>query len=330
MSDTKKCCLGPGYSSPQEAIKSPSEDIVYTICIYTGSDIKKPDYLATIDVDKTSSTYGKVIHRTELGSFGDELHHMGWNACSSCHDDKNMKRKYLIIPGLQSSNFYIVDTDTNPRQPKLFKTISGMEIKEKTNLSSPHTVHCLGSEIIVSMLGDAKGNAPGGFLHLNKDFEIIGRWENEIKGMNFGYDFWYQPRHNVMVSSEWGAPNTFIPGFNLDDVSNNKYGRHIHFWDFKGKKIIKSVDLGSDGLIPLEVRFHHNPDSTHGFVGAALSSNVFHWYKSNNGEYKIEKIIDVESIDNKILPVPMPGLITDIWCQWMINFYIFQIGYMVT
>ena len=26
----------------------------------------------------------------------------------------------------------------------------------------------------------------------------------------FGYDFWYQPRHNVMVSSEWAAPNTFM------------------------------------------------------------------------------------------------------------------------
>ena len=44
----------------------------------------KPDYLATIDADKDSSTYGEVIHRTELGTFGDELQlHMGWNACSS-------------------------------------------------------------------------------------------------------------------------------------------------------------------------------------------------------------------------------------------------------
>jgi len=218
----------------------------------------------------------------------------------------------LIIPGLQSSNFYIVDTATDPRKPTLFKTISGDEIKKKTNLSSPHTVHCLGSEIIVSMLGDAEGNAPGGFLHLNKDFEIVGRWEKEIKGMNFGYDFWYQPRHNVMVSSEWGAPKTFIPGFNLDDVSNNNYGRQIHFWNFKEKKIINSVDLGEDGLIPLEVRFHHNPDSSHGFVGAALSSNIFHWHKNANGDFTVDKIIDVESIDNKILPVPMPGLITDI------------------
>ena len=312
MSRDSSCCNGPGYASPKDAIMADKEKIVYTICIYTGSEIKKPDYLATIDVDKDSSTYGEVIHRTELGTFGDELHHMGWNACSSCFSDGKMQRKYLIIPGLQSSNFYIVDTATNPRKPTLFKTISGDEIKSKTNLSSPHTVHCLGSEIIVSMLGDAKGNAPGGFLHLNKDFEIVGRWENEIKGMNFSYDFWYQPRHNIMVSTEWGAPKTFIPGFNLDDVSKNNYGKHIHFWDFKKKKIVKSVDLGEEGLIPLEVRFHHNPDSSHGFVGAALSSNIFHWHKSSNGDYKVEKIIDVESIDNKILPVPMPGLITDI------------------
>ena len=45
------CCAGPGYASPQDAIKAPREKIVYTICIYTGTGIEKPDYLATIDVD---------------------------------------------------------------------------------------------------------------------------------------------------------------------------------------------------------------------------------------------------------------------------------------
>ena len=82
MSDNSNCCSGPGYASPAEAIKAPREKIVYTICIYTGTGIKKPDYLATIDVDEKSSSYGKVIQRTELAEYGDELHHMGWNACS--------------------------------------------------------------------------------------------------------------------------------------------------------------------------------------------------------------------------------------------------------
>ena len=81
------CCAGPGYASPQDAIKAPREKVVYTICIYTGTGIEKPDYLATIDVDETSPTYNQIIHRTEVGVVGDELHHMGWNACSSCNDD---------------------------------------------------------------------------------------------------------------------------------------------------------------------------------------------------------------------------------------------------
>lgn len=303
---------GPGYASPQEAIRAPKEKVVYTICIYTGTGVERPDYLATIDADESSPTYGEIISRLEVGVIGDELHHMGWNACSSCHGDANMTRQYLIVPGVRTSNFYIIDVGTDPRNPTLHKTIDGEEIKSKLNMSAPHTVHCLGSEIIVSMLGDADGNAPGGFLQLDKDFEIVGRWENDISGMNYNYDFWYQPRHNMMVSTEWGAPNTFMPGFDLEDVGAGKYGRHIHFWDFENKSIEKSVDLGEEGMIPLEVRFHHDPDSSHGFVGATLSSNIFHWYLDDAGELQLEKIVDVDAIDVEDFPVPMPGLITDI------------------
>ena len=44
------------------------------------------------------------------------------------------------------------------------------------------------------------------------------------------------------------------------------------------KKLKQSVDLGQDGLIPLEVRFLHNPAAPHGFVGAALASNVIRFF----------------------------------------------------
>ena len=96
-SDDKDCCAGPGYASPQAAIKAPREKLVYTICIYTGTGIEKPDYLATIDVDEASDTFGEVISRTEVPALGDELHHMGWNACSSCNTDSSMSRQYLSL-----------------------------------------------------------------------------------------------------------------------------------------------------------------------------------------------------------------------------------------
>src|SRR5216683_450683 len=205
MSSAPLCC-GPGYSSPTEAMKAPREKLLYTIAIYVGTGVQKPDYLATIDADPASPTYSQVISRCEMPGTGDELHHMGWNACSSCHGDDSMERRFLIVPGVRSSNLHIIDCATDPRNPKLHMVISGQEIKEKTNLSAPHTVHCLGSEIIISMLGDAKGNAPGGFLHLNKDFEILGRWENDLGGMKFTYEIlkirrWKTP--SILVRTGW-------------------------------------------------------------------------------------------------------------------------------
>jgi selenium-binding protein 1 len=43
-----------------EAMKGPREKIVYLPCIYNNTGIKKPDYLATVDVDPESPDYGKV------------------------------------------------------------------------------------------------------------------------------------------------------------------------------------------------------------------------------------------------------------------------------
>jgi len=66
----------------------------------TGTGIEKPDYLATVDVDPNSPTYSKVIHRLPVPYLGDELHHTGWNSCSSCHGDPSADRRFLIVPAL--------------------------------------------------------------------------------------------------------------------------------------------------------------------------------------------------------------------------------------
>lgn len=307
---THACC-GPGYASPEAAIQAEPEKVLYAIALYTGTGIEEPDYLATVDVDPNSPTYSQIIHRLPMPYIGDELHHFGWNACSSCHGDSNKSRRFSVIPGQRSSRIYIVDT-ADQNAPKIHKVIEPEEIIEKTNLTAPHTVHCLADgNIMISMLGDSQGNAPGGFLLLDDNFEVTGRWEQKAEAMRFNYDFWYQPRHNIMVSSEWGAPKTYYPGFDLKDVEAGNYGSQLHFWDWSKHEIIESFDLGQEGLIPLEVRFQHDPNSTHGFVGAALSSNIWHWHKPN-GHWQIEKVIDVPSVEVEGWPIPVPSLITDI------------------
>jgi methanethiol oxidase len=304
-------CCERTYGSPEEAIRSHRETLLYVPGIYTGTDVKQPDYLATVDVDPESPTYGQVVHRLPMLHVGDELHHFGWNACSSCHGDPDHPRRFLVLPGLRSSRIYIVDT-ADPRTPKLHQVIEPEAIARRTDLSAPHTVHCLADgRIMISMLGDARGEAPGGFLLLDQDFEILGRWEQSTQGMNFNYDFWYQPRMNVMVSSEWGAPNTIAPGFDMEDVRAGKYGHSLQFWDWTARRIVQTTDLGEAGQLPLEVRFHHNPDSSYGYVGAALSSTIWHWQRSGD-KWTTEKVVQVEPVEIKGSTSPVPGMITDL------------------
>src|SRR5262245_36022838 len=91
---------GPTYAPPKEAMKAPRESLLYLPCIYAGTPVDKPDYLATVDVDPKSNSYGQVIHRLSMPNVGDELHHFGWNACSSCHGMGMQARRYLVVPGL--------------------------------------------------------------------------------------------------------------------------------------------------------------------------------------------------------------------------------------
>jgi methanethiol oxidase len=244
---------------------------------------------------------------------GDELHHFGWNRCSSaCHGPD---RSHLVVPGFRSSRLHVVNVADNPRRPWVEKVIEPGELVEKTGYTRPHTVHCMpGDNIVVSMLGDRNGAGAGGFAVLDaRTFEVQGRWENGGARPRSNYDFWYQPRQNVLISSEFGEPNAYEHGFDIADVGAGRYGRRVHFWDLAERRLAQTLDLGEDGLLPLEVRFLHDPDAQAGFVGATLSSNVFRWHRTN-GSWGAERVISVENVDLEGWPLPggVPGLITDL------------------
>ncbi len=180
---------------------------------------------------------------------------------------------------------------------------------------------------MISCLGNAKGELPGGFALFNGNFEVIGRWNDgkNPPAVQFYYDFWYKPRYNIMVSSEWAAPNVFEKGkifffqiikflfylgFNPNDVALNKYGQSLHFWDWSKREYLKTIDLGTDGLIPLELRFCHNPITPYGYVVCALGSSVFRFFQDKLNEWQVEKVIQVESLTGND-GQPLPAIISD-------------------
>ena len=129
----------------------------------------------------------------------------------------------------------------------------------------------------------------------------------------FNYDFWYQPRKNVLASSEFGAPNAYETGFDIADVSAGRYGSRLHFWNLSERRVEQTVDLGASGLLPLEVRWLHDPEADEGFVGAALSSRMWHFHR-DNGSFTADQVIAVENVELDGWPLPggVPGLITDL------------------
>src|SRR5919199_1213488 len=107
------------------------------------------DAMTVVDCDPSSPDYGRVVGWSELPTAGNELHHFGWNACSSalCHAGHGdhgapLERRYLIVPGIRSSRTYVMDTKPDPRSPSLVRVIEAEELASKAGYSRPHTVHC--------------------------------------------------------------------------------------------------------------------------------------------------------------------------------------------
>ncbi|MGH3005186.1 MAG: selenium-binding protein SBP56-related protein [Gaiellaceae bacterium] len=293
------------HASPQEALGAPPEEHLYVACLHEGTGVDAPDFLAVVDAEE-----GRIVHETPMPNVGDELHHYGWNRCSSaCHGPD---RSHLVMPGFRSSRVHVLNVAEAPRRPTIEKVIEPEELVQATGYTRPHTVHCMpGDNVVMSMLGDADGNAAGGFAVLDaKTFEVKGRWENGGERPPFNYDFWYQPRQNTLVSSEFGEPNAYEPGFDLADVQAGRYGQRLHFWNLEKRELKQTIDLGEQGLIPLEIRWLHDPDAEQGFVGAALSSVIWRFHR--NGSWQAEPLIATEAVELEGWPFPVPSLITDL------------------
>jgi selenium-binding protein 1 len=289
----------------------------------------KHDALCVIDLDPASKTYSQVVGRTEVTGVGDELHHFGWNACSAAlcpyAPHPHVERRYLIVPGLRSSRMYIFDTKPDPRNPRIVRVIEPEELADRTGYSRPHTLHCGPDAIYVSALGSPNGDGPGGiFLLDHESFDVLGRWEVERGPQYLAYDFWWHLGHDVAITSEWGTPNMIENGVNPDLLLAGKYGHAIHLWDLRKRRHLKSLDIGAENQMALELRPSHDPTKTYGFVGVVistkdLSASIWLWDRKG-GDWSIKKVIEIpaEPADESVLPPALkpfkavPPLITDI------------------
>ena len=154
------------YPSPKMAMQAEPESLAYVAML--NQNAASPDAMAVVDLDPASKAYGEIISQVDMPNAGDELHHFGWNACSSClcpyAPHPHMERRYLVVPGLRSSRIHILDTKPDPRKPALVKVIEPEEVKRKSGYSRAHTSHCGPDGIYMNGLGSVDGKGPGGII----------------------------------------------------------------------------------------------------------------------------------------------------------------------
>jgi methanethiol oxidase len=317
------------YPSPRLAARAPAEKLAYVVTINPGA--KRPDALVVVDVDPASPSYSQVVGRVEMPNLGDELHHFGWNACSSAlcpyAPHPHIERRYLIVPGLRSSRIHVFDTKPDARNPRLVKTIEPDEVMAKTGYSRPHTVHCGPEGIYMSALGDEQGDGPGGIFILDHDnFAVKGRWELDRGPQYLAYDFFWHLGQDVLVSSEWGTPKLVENGLVPEALMAKQYGRNMHVWDLRRRRHLQALPVGEDDQMVLELRPAHDPTKSYGFVGVVvsvkdLSSSIWAWRRAGgNGKWELTKIIDIpaEPAEESELPPALkpfkavPPLVSDI------------------
>ncbi len=322
------------YPSPKLAGQAPIEKLAYVAALNANGG-KQADALVVVDVDSASKKYGKIVGRVDMPNAGDELHHFGWNACSSAlcpyAPHPHIERRYLIVPGLRSSRIHVIDTKPDPKKPKIVKVIEPEVVAERTGYSRPHTLHCGPDGIYVSALGSPSGNGPGGIFALDHyTFEPLGRWEVERGPQQFAYDFAWHLGYDIAVTSEWGTPNMVEGGVNPELLLAGKYGHSLHIWDLRKRRHLQALDVGAEQQMVLELRPAHDPTKDYGFVGVVtslkdLSSSIWLWHRTqsngnSNAKFEVKKVIEIpaEPADPSQLPPllqgfkAVPPLLTDI------------------
>jgi selenium-binding protein 1 len=317
------------YPSARLAMEAPPESLAY-VALLDPTQRERSDAMGVVDLDPSSGSYGQVVSTLEMTGPGDELHHFGWNACSSAlcpsAPRPHVERRYLIVPGMRSSRMHVIDTKPDPRELKLVKVIEAEELVHKTGYSRPHTIHCGPDAIYVSALGGGNGaEETGGIFLLDcESFEPLGPWEVDPGPQHYSYDFWWHIGYDTLVSSEWGSPAMFESGVVPERLLAREYGHAMHVWDLRGRRHLKTLEVGDENQMVLELRPAHDPRRLHGFAGVVvsvedLSASVWLWHK-DGGDWAIRKVITIPAEPAEAEQLPpllagfgaVPPLVTDI------------------
>jgi selenium-binding protein 1 len=256
-------CLSPyikGLRQPEKVM------YLWTLPVGGGAD-----YLAVIDVNVASPTYGRILRRVEVGSTGNEAHHMGFT------DD----RTKIWAAALNTSRLFVFDVATDPTSPRLVRTLE--DVPRVTGLSGPHTPYAIPGRMLISMASGPDGTGPGGLA----EFTNEGQFVASHKTPNHPYETVVKPEFNRMITSSWVPQKTFMSP--LDRWDPKTLSSTMLVWDLKARKILQ--ELKGDPM-PLAARWMLKPGATYGYNISNGGDSLWMFRMQKDGAFAYRKVAD--------------------------------------
>lgn len=256
-----------------------------------------PDFLAVIDFDRRSRTYGKVLRTVPIpppGNIGNEPHH--------CHT--SIDQKVLACGGLLSvlrgqNDIFFFDI-TDARHPKFIKSTRA----PNSSITDEFLPLPTGGFLVTNM-GSATGGAGGRVVEFDKQLRLVAEYP-ETQPADGGFnphgidaDF----KRNLLVTSDFVNPVTTLNAFAGDVELRSS----LRFWDLRKRRITRTVFL-PDQAGTMDVKLI--PGDPH---GRAITTNMFtglvYTVDPTDGSYV--QAFDCETITPHV-DVPVRGGMTEL------------------
>ena len=222
-----------------------------------------PDFLAVVNFDDHSPSYGAVINRVPLsgaGATGNEPHHVGISA-----DGKVLAAGGLLSVLKGQPEIFFFDI-SNPAATRFVASV------DAPNSSITDEFEPLdGGGFLVTMMGGASGHSPGRVVEFDRDLKIVA--EHPANPPQDGFDphgISVRRDLNLMVTSDFICPTSTLhatPG-GLDLRGS------IRVWDLGRREIVRKVDVpGAGGTI--DVRLIPNDSDGRAYTAGMLDDKLY-------------------------------------------------------
>ena len=206
-----------------------------TLLVWAGDQAHQaPDFLAVIDFDRDSPTYGAVLRTVPLagvGAVGNEPHHVGIS-----RDGRTLALGGLlsILRGQDQVFFFDV---TNPRRPTFVRSDNPPDASITDEFAALRH-----GGFLATFMGGPDGANPGRVVEYDAHHRFVKAWPAVLPADGFNpHGISIDEAHNLMVTSDFICPLRTLHVHHGDAVDLRG---SVRVWDLAARSITRTIVVG--------------------------------------------------------------------------------------